>query len=99
MQRDQEWSGTITDVDKFVSFLTADASIYPPGMPIATGEQAIREMHKAITSSPGFSVRCTAARWASACRVFICGCRGMLSDQELELMKRAASPAAYPRKV
>jgi ketosteroid isomerase-like protein len=62
MQRDQEWSGTITDAGRFVSFLAADASIYPAGMPIATGEQAIREMHKAMTSSPGFSLRWTPAK-------------------------------------
>ena len=39
---DREWSQSTTDLNKFLSYYAADASVYPQGMPIATGSEAIR---------------------------------------------------------
>ena len=38
---DREWSQSTKDVDKFMSYFAADASVYPPGMPVETGAAAI----------------------------------------------------------
>jgi ketosteroid isomerase-like protein len=53
---DREWSQTTTDLNKFVSYYTADASLYPQGMPVATGTEAIREALTKMSSMPGFSL-------------------------------------------
>jgi len=53
---DREWSQTTTDLNKFVSYYTADASLYPQGMPVATGTDAIREALTKMSSTPGFSL-------------------------------------------
>jgi hypothetical protein len=36
---DREWSQTAKDIDKFVSYYDPDGSLYPQGMPIATGRE------------------------------------------------------------
>ena len=55
-QRDREWASTVKDLDKFMSFYTPDASIYPPGMPRVTGPAPIREAFTKMMSAPGFSL-------------------------------------------
>jgi ketosteroid isomerase-like protein len=62
MQRDREWSQTTKDTDKFVSYFASDASTYAPGMPIATGSEAIRKAFTAMSSAPGFSLQWTATK-------------------------------------
>lgn len=62
MARDREWSQTTKDLDKFLSYYASDASVYPPGMPIATGSGPIRDAFAKITSTPGFSLQWTAAK-------------------------------------
>jgi ketosteroid isomerase-like protein len=59
MARDRDWSQSTKDVDKFMTFWASDASAYPPGMPVATGTGAIREVFTRMSSSPGFSVQWT----------------------------------------
>ena len=59
---DREWSQTATDVNKFMSYLAADASVYPQGMPIVTGSEAIRETFTKMTSAPGFSLQWSATK-------------------------------------
>jgi ketosteroid isomerase-like protein len=59
LQRDQEWSQTPKDVEKFLSFFAPDASAYPQGMPIATGTESIRKSFTAMSSMPGFSIQWT----------------------------------------
>ena len=54
---DREWAASIKDTDKFMSYYAPDASLYAPGMPVATGPEPIREALKQMTSSPGFSLR------------------------------------------
>jgi ketosteroid isomerase-like protein len=56
---DREWSESAKDIDKFLSYLAPDASVYPPGMPAAMGTDAIRETFSHMISMPGFSVSWT----------------------------------------
>ena len=62
MEQDRAWSQTTTDLEKFLTYYTPDASVYLPGMPIATGPAAIREAFTKLTSIPGFSLRWTATK-------------------------------------
>jgi ketosteroid isomerase-like protein len=55
-QVDREWAATVNDLERFVSYYAPDASIYPPGMPMATGAGPIREALTQMTSRPGFSL-------------------------------------------
>lgn len=59
LQRDRAWSDSAKDLEKFLSFFAPDASIYPPGMPIATGAAAIRDSFTKMASMPGFSIAWT----------------------------------------
>jgi ketosteroid isomerase-like protein len=59
---DREWSQTTTDLNKFLSYYAADASVYPQGMPIATGSEAIRDTMTKMTSMPGFSLQWSATK-------------------------------------
>ncbi len=59
MAADRDWSQTAGDPDKFVTFLAADGSIYPPGMPIVTGPDAIKEAFRKMSSAPGFALSWT----------------------------------------
>jgi ketosteroid isomerase-like protein len=59
---DREWSQTTTDLNKFVSYYAADASLYPQGMPVATGPDAIREALTKMSSAPGFSLHWDATK-------------------------------------
>jgi ketosteroid isomerase-like protein/quercetin dioxygenase-like cupin family protein len=54
MRLDREWSGNVKDMDKFISYYAPDATVYPPGMPMATGVEPIRDTLTKITSTPGF---------------------------------------------
>ena len=56
MNRNREWAGTVKDMEKFMSYYAADASIYAPGMPIATGTGAIRTALTGMMSAPGFAL-------------------------------------------
>ena len=59
---DRQWSQTTTDLSKFLSYYAADASVYPQGMPIVTGSEAIRDTFTKMTSMPGFSLQWNAAK-------------------------------------
>ena len=56
MRLDREWSASVKDMDKFMSYYAADASIYPPGMPVAKGTAQVREVLTKMSSAPGFSL-------------------------------------------
>ena len=56
MRLDREWSASVKDMDKFLSYYASDASVYPPGMPLAKGSGAIREVLTKMSSAPGFSL-------------------------------------------
>ena len=53
---DREWAASISNMDKFMSYYAPDATVYPPGMPLATGSGPIREMLTKMGSAPGFSL-------------------------------------------
>ena len=57
LRLDREWSGTVKVLDKFLSYYAADASVYAPGMPVATGSRAIRDVFTKMTAAPGFSLQ------------------------------------------
>jgi ketosteroid isomerase-like protein/mannose-6-phosphate isomerase-like protein (cupin superfamily) len=59
---DRAWSESIKDADKFMSYFAPDGSLYPPGMPVATGTEAIRKMFDEMTAAPGFSLAWRATR-------------------------------------
>src|SRR5437016_4077272 len=56
MRLDREWAASLKDMDKFMSYYTSDASLYPPGMPLATGSRPIRDVLTKMSSTPGSSV-------------------------------------------
>lgn len=62
MTRDREWSQAAKNVDNFMSFLAPEASIYPPGSPIVTGQTSIRNMFAEMSKAPGFSIQWTVAK-------------------------------------
>ena len=57
MQVDRQWAENTRDLDKFVSYYAADATVYPPEMPMATGTAAIHDVFTKLTAAPGFSLR------------------------------------------
>ena len=62
MALDREWSQTTTDLNKFLSYYAADASVYPQGMPVATGSDAIRDAMTKMASMPGFTLQWIATK-------------------------------------
>lgn len=56
MAKDREWSGVAKDVDKFVSYFAADATVHAPGMPAVTGSDAIRKTYGEMAGAPGFAL-------------------------------------------
>jgi ketosteroid isomerase-like protein len=56
MSLNREWSTHSADVDKFVSYYTADASMYAPGMPLIVGSGKIRETYAGMVAAPGMSL-------------------------------------------
>jgi ketosteroid isomerase-like protein len=61
LEVDRQWSQSTRDLDKFLSYYAADASVYPQGMPLVKGSGPIREAFIKMTSAPGFSLRWTPA--------------------------------------
>jgi ketosteroid isomerase-like protein len=59
---DREWSQSVKDLDKFVSYYSPDASVYAPGMPVVTGAGPIRETFGKMSSMPGFSLQFSPAK-------------------------------------
>ena len=60
MAADREWSQTTKDTQKFVTYFTADASQYPPGMPVLKGRDAIAKVMTEMSKAPGFALSWTA---------------------------------------
>jgi hypothetical protein len=50
---DRDWSASAGDIHKFMAFLDADASVYPPGAPVSSGSAAIRTMFARMSAAPG----------------------------------------------
>jgi ketosteroid isomerase-like protein len=56
MSLDREQSSHSADVDKFVSYYAADASLYAPGMALIVGSGKIRETYAGMVATPGMSL-------------------------------------------
>ena len=68
MAADSAWSQTTKEPEKFVAFFAEGAAIYPPGMPIVTGADAIRTTYTEMTKTPGFSLSWTPTKAEVAAR-------------------------------
>jgi ketosteroid isomerase-like protein len=55
---DDQWSATAgaKDLDKTVSFYSADAIVMPPNAPAATSSEAIRKVWQDLLASPGLVI-------------------------------------------
>ena len=62
MNLDREWSASVKDMNKFMSYYAPDASVYAPGMPVLTGTGPIRGALTKMFSAPGFSLAFTPTR-------------------------------------
>lgn len=59
LERDREWAATASegkDVERILSFWTDDAKVFPAGLPVVEGKQAIREFVTGSLSIPGFRI-------------------------------------------
>ena len=59
---DQEWSQTTKDLDKFMSYVAADANGYPQGTPILAGADAFRKFISDLMAAPGYALSWTATK-------------------------------------
>lgn len=62
MVADQEWSQTTKDLDKFMSYVAADANGYPQGVPILAGADAFRKFIGELMAAPGYALSWTATK-------------------------------------
>ena len=56
MEADRAWAQTTTDTEKFMSYFAPDASVCPPGMPIAEGHDAILQVITGLMAMPGYAL-------------------------------------------
>jgi ketosteroid isomerase-like protein/quercetin dioxygenase-like cupin family protein len=56
MALDSEWSGTVKDVDKYLTYFAPDATFRLAGMPPLKGVPAIRTALEPMIKAPGFNV-------------------------------------------
>jgi len=59
---DQEWSQSTKDLDKFMSFVAADANGYPQGVPMLAGADAFRKFIGELMAAPGYALSWTATK-------------------------------------
>jgi ketosteroid isomerase-like protein len=59
LRLDREWSENTREADAFLSYLAPDATVYPPGMPLTTGTEAIRKAFTEMSAAPDFSLSWT----------------------------------------
>ena len=57
LKLDREWSDSVKDVDKFLSYYAADASVYAPGMSVVKGAGPIRDTLTKMFAAPGFALQ------------------------------------------
>jgi ketosteroid isomerase-like protein len=62
MTVDREWSQTTKDLDKFMSYVAADANGYPQGAPILAGADAFRKFISELMAVPGYALSWTATK-------------------------------------
>jgi ketosteroid isomerase-like protein len=57
LKLDREWSQSAKDVDKFVTYYSADAAVFPQGMPMVAGAGPIKETFTQLNAMPGFALQ------------------------------------------
>ena len=62
MARDAEWATTPSNIDKFTSFMTDDATFAMGGMPALKGHEAVKNALGPLSKAPGFNVTWKATR-------------------------------------
>lgn len=62
LRLDREWSASVKDTDRFLSYFAPDATMYPPGMALVSGPGPIREMWVQLSSTPGFALEFTPSK-------------------------------------
>ncbi len=62
LNADEAWSESAPDLDRFLSFYADDASLLPPGAPVATGEEAIRAYLSGLFAAPEFALDWTTTK-------------------------------------
>ncbi len=62
MSADSAWSKTAGDPEKLAATFADGGSMYPPGMPVLTGREAIQKAYTEMTKMPGFSLSWTATK-------------------------------------
>lgn len=55
-QREREWSQSTKDVNRFMTFVAPNATMYTPGMPALVGSEAIRKFATEMMNTPGVSL-------------------------------------------
>ena len=56
LSRDREFSSSVKDIDKVLSFYVPEAALGLPGMPVAIGPENIRSAALKFAAAPGFSI-------------------------------------------
>jgi ketosteroid isomerase-like protein len=59
LERDRAWAALASEgknVERILSFWTDDARVFPVGLPVVEGKQAIREFVTGSLSMPGFHI-------------------------------------------
>jgi ketosteroid isomerase-like protein len=59
---DRQWAQSTTDLEKFASYLSADATFYAPGAPAHRGAEAFKRAFSELSKVPGFSLTWTAEK-------------------------------------
>ena len=62
MAADRAASESTTDLDKFLSYYDAEATVYPPGTPMVSGAVPMKEFFVKALSAPGTTVHWTPAK-------------------------------------
>ena len=62
MAADRAWSETTKDADKMAAYFADEGSLYPAGMPLVKGPEAIRKVFTQMTAAPGYALSWTATK-------------------------------------
>ena len=62
LKLDKEWSDNAKDLDKFMTYVSADANGYPQGAPILTGADAFRKFMSDLMAAPGYALSWTSTK-------------------------------------
>jgi ketosteroid isomerase-like protein len=59
---DRQWSQSTTNIEKFASYLSVEATFYAPGAPAHRGAESFRRAFSELSKVPGFSLTWIAER-------------------------------------